>query len=78
MFRINSSDKCSNGGNAMKNLLQRLWKDESAQGMTEYIMIVALIVVVVMMFGGKFKTAISEGITKFSTSFTSGIGQTTD
>ncbi len=39
----------------MKNTLKRLWKDESAQGATEYILLLVVIVGLVVMFGPKLK-----------------------
>ena len=50
----------------MKNFLKKLWKDESAQGATEYILILVVIVAVALLFGDKFKAAISEKINSLS------------
>ncbi|MBN1824424.1 MAG: Flp family type IVb pilin [Endomicrobiales bacterium] len=49
-------------------MLKRFWKDESAQGMTEYILIVALIavaaIVMVKAFGGKIGELFSKSTGK--------------
>lgn len=42
----------------IKNTLQRLIKDESGQGSAEYILLIALVVAIVFMFGPRIKTAI--------------------
>lgn len=42
----------------IKNTIQRLIKDESGQGSAEYILLIALVVAIVMMFGPKIKSAI--------------------
>ncbi|MDI6907370.1 MAG: Flp family type IVb pilin [Thermoanaerobacterales bacterium] len=47
----------------MKELLGRLWKDESGQGMAEYGLILALIAVVVIAAAVSLGTSISD---KFS------------
>lgn len=43
----------------VKTQLQRLAKDESGQGSAEYILLIALVVAVIMMFGPRIKEAIS-------------------
>lgn len=40
------------------NTLKSLWKDESAQGATEYILLLVIVVAVAMIFKGKIKTMI--------------------
>lgn len=40
----------------IKNILKKFWKDESAQGMTEYILLLVIVVGLVLMF----KTQITE------------------
>lgn len=37
----------------MKKVLKRLWNDESAQGATEYILMVVIVVAIAMMFREK-------------------------
>lgn len=42
--------------------LKTLWKDESAQGATEYILLLVAVVAIAMMFGPRLKTMISEKV----------------
>ncbi len=42
----------------MKNLIKKLWQDESAQGATEYILILVAIVAIAVIFGDEFKSAV--------------------
>lgn len=63
--------------NALKKLadklqLKKFWKDESAQGMTEYILLVVVVVTLAYVFRNKIKSAIggkmndvSSGINDF-------------
>ena len=46
--------------------LKKLWQDESAQGATEYILILVVIVAVALLFGDEFKQAISTKIKQLS------------
>ncbi|MCB0422134.1 MAG: hypothetical protein KDD61_14140 [Bdellovibrionales bacterium] len=39
--------------NQLKELLKRLWKDESGQGATEYILLLVIVVGLAMVFKGK-------------------------
>lgn len=39
----------------MKNTLKRLWNDESAQGATEYILILVAVVAVAILFRGRIQ-----------------------
>jgi Flp pilus assembly pilin Flp len=43
-----------------KSMLKQLVKDESGQGAAEYILLIALVVAIIMMFGPKIKTMISN------------------
>lgn len=43
----------------MKKFMQSLWKDESAQGATEYILMLVIVVGIAMMFKNKIMTVIS-------------------
>jgi Flp pilus assembly pilin Flp len=47
------------GNNPMKKFCMAIWNDESAQGATEYILILAIVVGLAMMFGSQIKTIIS-------------------
>lgn len=46
--------------NKFKATLKQLVKDESGQGAAEYILLIALVVAVVMMFGPKLKGMIES------------------
>ena len=43
-----------------QNFLLRLWRDESGQGATEYILILVVVGVIVVAFKGKIKKIITE------------------
>ncbi len=45
--------------NKIKSFAKRLWNDESAQGATEYILLLVVVVAVVMLFKDKIKTALN-------------------
>ncbi len=53
------------------NKLHALWKDESAQGATEYILLLAIVVGIAMAFGPKIRQKLSEKFQEIS----SGIDQ---
>jgi Flp pilus assembly pilin Flp len=42
------------------NKIKALWQDESAQGATEYILLLAIVVGLAMVFGTKIKTIVNE------------------
>jgi pilus assembly protein Flp/PilA len=42
----------------MKSLLNRFWNDESGQGLTEYVLIIALVAVGLILVLGVFRNAI--------------------
>ena len=42
----------------LKNFAKTLWKDESGQGTAEYVLLLAIIAGVLIVFGPKIKTAI--------------------
>lgn len=44
--------------NASKSLLKSLWKDESAQGATEYILLLVVVVTLAFIFKDKIKAAV--------------------
>ena len=46
--------------NKIKNILKRLWQDESGQGATEYILILVVVAVIVMVFKDKIKEIIAS------------------
>lgn len=43
----------------VKTSLKNLWKDESAQGATEYILLLVVVVALVIMFGPRLKTMLT-------------------
>ena len=43
-----------------KNILKKLWQDESAQGMAEYVLLIVIVLAVFAMFKGKIVKAISD------------------
>lgn len=45
----------------MKNFIKSLWKDESAQGATEYIMLLVVVVGLALIFKEKIKAQV-EGL----------------
>jgi Flp pilus assembly pilin Flp len=50
----------------IKKTLKALWQDESAQGATEYILLVAVVVGLVMMFKGKIMSMLSGKLDEIS------------
>jgi len=48
----------------MKTFFKNLWKDESGQGMTEYILLLVVIVAIAVLFGDNIKTAVESKITE--------------
>jgi Flp pilus assembly pilin Flp len=57
-------------GNSMKKILttmKSLWKDESAQGATEYILLLVVVVALVIMFKGKITDALKGKTDELST-----------
>ncbi len=46
----------------IKNTLKQIWKDESGQAATEYILLVVVIVAVVALFGGEIREALTDKI----------------
>ena len=48
----------------MLKSLKKLWKDESAQGATEYILMLVVVVAIAMMFKDQIKGIISGKVSK--------------
>ncbi len=46
----------------MKNTIMKLWKDESAQGATEYILMLVIVVGIAMLFKDKIRTIIGSKV----------------
>lgn len=53
---------------AMKNFMQRLWKEESAQGATEYILLLVVVVAVVLIFKERIKEMVDQKLTELQQS----------
>lgn len=60
--RINSSQSNLWGINMkkLKNFAKTLWKDESGQGTAEYVLLLAIVAGVLVIFGPKIKDAITN------------------
>ena len=50
----------------MKKFLHTLWKDESAQGATEYILMLVIVVGIAMLFKDKIMGVISSKVEQLS------------
>ena len=61
----------TNKGGSMSTLLKRLWKDESAQGMTEYILLLVVVVGLILLFKDKIKEVVAGKITQLGTDINS-------
>lgn len=48
----------------MKHHLLQLWKDESGQGATEYILLLVVVVAVVLLFKRQIMKAVGDQLTK--------------
>lgn len=46
----------------MKKALKKLWSDESAQGATEYILMLVIVVGIAMLFKDKIKQVIGDKV----------------
>ena len=51
----------------MKNTILKLWKDESAQGATEYILMLVIVVGIAMLFKDKIKGIIDGKVEQLGT-----------
>lgn len=54
---------------SIRETAQRLWKDESGQGMAEYVLLIVVVVTVAYVFKDKIKTMVSTKLDNVSTSF---------
>lgn len=50
------------------SFLKQLWKDESAQGATEYILLLVIVVAIALMFRTEIQSAIQDKIGEISSS----------
>ncbi|MCB9073711.1 MAG: hypothetical protein H6623_08815 [Bdellovibrionaceae bacterium] len=55
----------------MKKFLQTLWKDESAQGATEYILMLVIVVGIAMMFKNQIRSIIQGKVDQLGQSIQS-------
>ncbi len=55
----------------MKKQIKNLWQDESAQGATEYILMLVVVVSIAMMFRGKITEIISGKVEKLGSDISS-------
>ncbi len=46
----------------LANTIKKLWKDESAQGATEYILLLVIVVAIAMLFKDRIKSIVSSKI----------------
>jgi Flp pilus assembly pilin Flp len=67
----------------IKGFFKRLWQDESGQGSTEYILVLALLVAIIIMFRktitakvGELVNTVMGGVTKTGSDMISGSGTT--
>ncbi len=51
----------------MLKTLKKLWKDESAQGATEYILMLVVVVAIAMMFKNQIQSIVSGKVDKLGT-----------
>lgn len=51
---------------SFKNKIRSIWADESAQGATEYILLVVLVVGIMAIFGPSIKSAIERKVNDVS------------
>jgi Flp pilus assembly pilin Flp len=48
----------------LTNTIRAIWQDESAQGATEYILLLVVVVGIAMIFGPKIKGIVTEKMTE--------------
>lgn len=59
----------------LKGFVGRVWKDESAQGTAEYVLLIVVIVVLVTIFRNQIKQALSDKMGELSGSISSFTGE---
>ncbi len=57
--------------NKIKHHLKKIWKDESAQGATEYILLLVVVVAVVLLFKGEIMKAVQGRLDALSSGMSS-------
>lgn len=55
----------------IKKTFKKLWKDESGQGATEYILLLVVIVAVVLLFGGEIRETVATKMGDLASQITS-------
>lgn len=50
--------------NKVMNLLKKIWKDESGQGATEYILLLVIVVAIALLFKDRISSIVSEKISE--------------
>jgi pilus assembly protein Flp/PilA len=60
-------------GHIMKNVLLKLWKEESGQDLVEYVLLATLVSLSAMAIMGTFASAISQTFTKAAVEFMAAI-----
>lgn len=50
----------------MKKLFKQIWNDESAQGMSEYILLLVVVIAVAVIFKDKIKSAVEGKVSEVS------------
>ena len=53
----------------MKNFFKSLWKDESGQGTAEYVLLIAIVVALVIMFRERITGLVSDKLGQISQGF---------
>ncbi len=53
----------------MKKIAQRLWNDESGQGMAEYVLLIVVVVTVAFVFRDKIKGMVATKLDSVGTEF---------
>ena len=66
-FERVSSDKTQKGDFAMKRLFQRFWCEEDAQGATEYILILVVVVILATLFKDQITEAVQQQLNNLGT-----------
>lgn len=55
----------------IKTFLKNLWRDESAQGTAEYVLLLVVVVAVVILFRGRIKDAVTGRLDEVDKGFSS-------
>ncbi len=58
----------------MKNFLVRLWKDEDGQSMTEYLLVLGIVVMIAIKFKDMFKPMMEKAVNSVGTQIDTAVG----